>query len=92
MNGNTATAKDGAEFGGGGAETPAGEPDGDGVVEPEGDVLGELEGGGVEELEGGVAPVDEGAGAPIDSENVSIPMSIPPYFCSSLRIPSILID
>lgn len=63
MNGNAATAKDGAEFGGGGAETPAGEPDGDGVVEPEGAGLVELEGGGVEELEGGVAPADEGAGA-----------------------------
>lgn len=48
VNGNAATAKDEAEFGGGGAETP-------GVVEPEGD--------GVAEPEGGVAPLDEGAGA-----------------------------
>lgn len=58
--GNAALAKEGAELGGGGAETPSG----DGVVGLLGDGVVELLGDGVVGLEGGgVEPVEEGPGA-----------------------------
>lgn len=57
--GNAALAKEGAELGGGGAETPSG----DGVVGLLGDGVVELLGDGVVGLEGGgVEPVEEGPG------------------------------
>lgn len=64
--GTAALAKEGAELGGGGAETPSGDG-ADGVVGLLGDGVVGLLGDGVAGLEGGgVEPVEEGPGAGLE--------------------------